>query len=475
MAGDRPERRRARREAGERVWILAPAVAIAGVVTTIVLALVPGAGFAFHGPKLQAAIEAGSALVSVLAAYLLVGRFELGRRLSDLALVMAATTLAMTNVALSTVPALAGDSASAFAVWSTQWGRVLAALAFAVAALVPEIRLGRPRRAAVVALSGTGAAVVAIAVAAAGLAGSLPAGFGPNPAASDAVDVSAPSGFLALQALTLVLFAVATAGFARRARRDRDELMGWFAVATALAAASRLDALLFPATASGWVQVADLLRLGFYLVLLVGALREIRAYQREVAVAAVLDERRRLARDLHDGLAQELTFISMQARRLDSDNGNAALLQEAAERALDESRAAIAALSRRSDEPLAAAVARVAEMLTARAGARLRLDLDPGVDLRGDARESLLRIVREAVTNGVRHGGASEVSVVLRYDEGLRLTISDNGRGFEITAPGGRVDSFGLTSMRERARALGGRIEVRSQPARGTEVEVVLP
>lgn len=453
--------------------MLAPVVAIAGVAATVALAGVPGAGFAFHGPRLQSAIEAASALVAILAAYLLVGRFELGRRLSDLALVMAATTLAVTNLAFSAVPAIAGDPDAAFAVWSTAWGRVLAAAAFAAAALVPEIRLGRARRAGVVALTGTGAAIVIVAAAAAGLAGSLPAGFGPDPAASDTVDVSAPTGFLALQALTLVLFAMATVGFSRRARRDRDELMGWFAVATALAAVSRLDALLFPATASGWVEVADLLRLGFYLVLLVGALREIRAYQRQVALAAVLDERRRLARDLHDGLAQELTFISMQTRRL--RNGDAALVQEAAERALDESRAAIAALSRRSDEPLASAIAQVAEMLTAREGARLRLDLDAAVDLQGEARESLLRIVREAVTNGVRHGGASEVCVALRYDGGLRLTVSDNGQGFAIAAPGGRADSFGLVSMRERARAMGGWIEVRSQPAQGTEVEVVLP
>ena len=455
------------------MWVLAPAVAGAGVVATVVLAAVPSAGFAFHGPRAQAAIEAVSALVAVLAAYLLVGRYELGRRLGDLALVMAATTLAMTNVAFSTVPALAGDSDGAFAVWSTVWGRVLAAAAFAAAALVPEIRLGRPRRAGVAALAGTGAAVVAVAAVAAGLAGSLPAGLGPDPARSGAIDVSAPAGFLALQALTLALFTTAAAGFARRARRDRDELMGWFAAATGLAAISRLDALLFPATAAGWVQVADLWRLGFYLVLLVGALREIRAYQRQVAVAAVLDERRRLARDLHDGLAQELTFISMETRRL--GDGEATVVREAAERALDESRAAIAALSRRSDEPLASAVAQIAEMLTARAGARLRLELDPDVDLRGEARESLLRIVREAVTNGVRHGGATEVSVVLRQDGGLRLTICDNGRGFEPAAPTGRRDSFGLTSMGERARALGGRLEIRSRPAQGTEVEVILP
>src|SRR5207248_489161 len=233
-------------------------------------------------------------------------------------------------------------------------------------------------------------------------------------------------------------------------------------------------ALLFPAVAAGWGQVADLIRLAFYLAILAGALREIRAYQRQAAVAAVLDERRRLARDLHDGLAQELTFISMQSRRL-REPGEAAGLQEAAERALDESRAAISALSRRADEPLATAVAQVAETLTARTGARLRLDLDRSVDLQGEGRESLLRIVREAVSNGVRHGGASEVCIVLRYEKGLRVTISDNGSGFEPARPGGRVDSFGLVSMHERAQALGGRIEVRSQPERGTEVEVVLP
>jgi signal transduction histidine kinase len=67
------------------------------------------------------------------------------------------------------------------------------------------------------------------------------------------------------------------------------------------------------------------------------------------------------------------------------------------------------------------------------------------------------------------------VSVVLRYEGGLRLMVSDNGRGFEAEHPAGRLDSFGLTSMRERAMALGGQLEVRSAHGRGTEVEVVLP
>jgi signal transduction histidine kinase len=310
---------------------------------------------------------------------------------------------------------------------------------------------------------------------AAGFDGSLPSAFGPAPAQADTVHISAPAGFLVVQALTLVLFAVASAGFLVRARRSGDQLAAWLAAACALGAVARVDWLLFPIDARGWVQVADLMRLGFYLLLLMGGLGEIRRYQRQVALAAVLDERRRLARDLHDGLAQELTFISMQTQRLARAGSDLSVVREAADRALDESRAAIAALSRRSDEPLATAVAQTAEMLTARAGARLRLELDREVELRGEARESLLRIVREAVTNGVRHGGATEVCVALYEDGGLRLSVSDNGRGFEPHGPKGRPDSFGLTSMQERARALGGRLVVNSAPDHGTEVEVVLP
>jgi signal transduction histidine kinase len=478
MAGEAAERRRSRDAEwrAERVWLLAPGLVLAGGALTVVIAATPGLGFAFHSPGLQAAIETASALVAILAAYLLVGRFELGGRMSDLALLLAATTLAITNLAFSTVPAVVGSETSSFVVWSTVAGRALAAAAFAAAALLPDVRVARPRRAGTIALLCTGAAVVAIGALAAVVPGHLPHPFGPNSAHSDTIDVTAPAGFLGVQALTLVLYAVAALGFTRRARRTDDQLVAWFAAGTALSAVSRLTSLLFPSVENGWVQVADLMRLGFYLLILVGALREIRAYQRRVALAAVLDERRRLARDLHDGLAQELTFISMETRRLARrDSIETEMLREAAERALDESRAAISALSRRSDEPLATAVAQVAQTLTARAGARLRLDLDRSVDLNGEARESLLRIVREAVTNGVRHGGASEVSVVLRYDGGLRLTVSDNGRGFEAAHPPGRLDSFGLTSMRERATALGGRLEVRSGEGRGTEVEVVLP
>jgi signal transduction histidine kinase len=200
----------------------------------------------------------------------------------------------------------------------------------------------------------------------------------------------------------------------------------------------------------------------------------LRRYQRRITLAGVLAERRRMARDLHDGLAQELAFITTQARRLQSapDTRAAARVVAAAERALDEARGAITALTRREGDPFEVELSQVAEQLTSRAGTRLRLDVDPRVAVAPERRDQLLRILREAVTNGVRHGAASSVAVELAGGDGLRLTVSDDGGGFDPSAL--RNGGFGLTSMHERAAAMGGELRIRSRPGRGTEVEVVL-
>ena len=89
-------------------------------------------------------------------------------------------------------------------------------------------------------------------------------------------------------------------------------------------------------------------------------------------------------------------------------------------------------------------------------------------------RAALLRIVREAVTNTARHAKASEVTVSLMQDGRLELRISDNGVGFDPAAPG-RDWGFGLGSMRERAQAIGGQLEIRSEEGKGTQVQVVIP
>jgi signal transduction histidine kinase len=103
------------------------------------------------------------------------------------------------------------------------------------------------------------------------------------------------------------------------------------------------------------------------------------------------------------------------------------------------------------------------------------VDVDPRVELPPDRRESLLRIVREAICNGLHHGEATKIAVKLSRGSGVRLCVADNGVGFDTDALPHRSNSFGLVSMSERARSLGGKIRLRSEPGGGTNVEVLLP
>jgi signal transduction histidine kinase len=296
------------------------------------------------------------------------------------------------------------------------------------------------------------------------------------PSDSDSPHLTGDTLQLVLLAVTFALYVLATAGFVRRAEVTRDELFGWFALASPFGVAAAANYFLFPSLYPGWVYTADIFRVGFYGMLAVGAAREIAAWQEQLAEAAATGERRRIARDLHDGLAQELAFIVGQTRALgerSGEEGPFAHIAAAAERALDESRTAIAALSRNVDDPLDVALAQAAEDVASRTGAHIRFDLAPGIHVAPDVREDLARIVREAVSNAARHGEASTVTVALSNTDSIRVSVVDDGKGFDPDAP--RRRGFGLTSMRERAEARGATVTVESQPGKGTKVEVVLP
>jgi signal transduction histidine kinase len=296
------------------------------------------------------------------------------------------------------------------------------------------------------------------------------------PSGSDSPHLTGDTIQLVLVGLTLALYVLASVGFVRRADETGDELLGWFALAAPFAAAAALNYFLFPSLYPGWVYSADIFRFGFYVMLAIGAAREIASWQEQLAEAAASGERRRIARDLHDGLAQELAFIVGQTRSLvdaSGEEGPFANIAAAAERALDESRSAIAALSRNVDDPLDVALAQAAEDVAGRTGAHIRFELTPGIHVAPDVREDLARIVREAVSNAARHGEARNVTVALSNTNGIQVRVSDDGKGFDPGAP--RRRGFGLTSMRERAEQRGGTIDIRSNPGDGTEVEVQLP
>ena len=452
--------------------------AAAAVVTTVLIAVLDPLRFAYSGANVHVGIETAVSLIGLLAAALVLGRYRRSCSLQDLALTAALLLLSGTNFFFSTIPAAFGEVHTQFVAWAPFVGRMVGALVFALSVAVPDREVRDVRRSTLTMLAACIAVLGAVALITAWLAPhwAMAGADGVTTADSNTPHLSGDLARLVIEGVVACLYAIAAVGFVARAQRTGDELFAWFALASPLAAVGALNYFLFPSLYPGWVYTADLFRLGFYLVLLVGAGRQIDAWQRELAQAAAIGERRRIARDLHDGLAQELAFIVGQARSLveqSDDSGPFAHIAAAAERALDESRTAIAALSRDVDDPLDVALAQAAEDVAGRTGAHVYFDLESGIKVAPDLREDLARIVREAVGNAARHGEAQKVTVVLSNTDAIRVRIEDDGKGFDPAAP--RRRGFGLTSMRERTEVRGGQMSVQSEPGRGTVVEVVIP
>jgi signal transduction histidine kinase len=203
----------------------------------------------------------------------------------------------------------------------------------------------------------------------------------------------------------------------------------------------------------------------------------------QAAQTAVLEERSRIAREIHDTLAQAFTGILLQlgsAERLGSQDPARAqehlrTIRELAHEGLAEARRSIQALRPQALETmdLAEALSRMVKRLAPdgmpRLGFRLR---GAPRGLRPDVADHLLRIGQEALTNALRHAGASLIDVELTFAEAeVRLCIHDNGQGFAVDGPG-REGGYGLVGMRERAGILGAELVVSSAPQQGTRVTV---
>jgi signal transduction histidine kinase len=223
--------------------------------------------------------------------------------------------------------------------------------------------------------------------------------------------------------------------------------------------------------------VGALLGAAAYLLLAGAVVAELRTERRDQARLVASEERERVARELHDGVAQELVHVLAQARRLDAQQPGpaSARLLAAATRAFDESRAAISTLRAPLAEPLGAALERVTGELGRRLELDVRVHADPAVTVDAATQHVLLRIVGEALTNAARHGNAPHVTVELRGGHPSHLTVRDDGCGFDPDLQRIPDGCFGLISMRERAAAAGGRLAINSAPGRGTELELTLP
>lgn len=450
---------------------------VAGVLTSLVMVL-PFLYFAYRSPALHATIETSSGIVGLLAAFLFFGRFRRTSGSDDLLIAVALGFTASAGLVFSVMPwALFSTASLRFSAWTSLLATATGAGILAHASVLRRQRVRRPAEAAALVLKAGVLALALLAAVVALLGTQLPLGFGPTTSPSAGIHLVGAQPLVAMQWLGALLFMVAAVGFTRRAERTGDELMAWLAASAAFASFARLNYGFFPSLYTQWVYVGDALRLVSYLLLLGGAAREISRYHQSLAAAAVTEERRRIARDLHDGLAQELAYLVTQGRALGRRSGPPELryVAAAAERALDESRRAIALLATSPDEPFDLALTQTVEELVNRVGARAELRLEPDLDVPAEVREALLRIVREAVTNASRHGHAETVRVELRRNGALRLRVSDDGIGFSPAELGEEREGFGLAAMRSRAEAIGARLEIGPRPEGGTAVEVVLP
>ena len=234
-----------------------------------------------------------------------------------------------------------------------------------------------------------------------------------------------------------------------------------------------LDFMLMPYARVGTVSLGDYLQLAAYGVLLVGAWRAIRAAEFGRAVA---EERARLAREIHDGLAQYLFAVAAHATMLESgaDPGTTLpRLKAAANSAQQEARYAFLALSSAAGRsPFDAALRRYVEFLTEDGALTVELVIDPKIVLRPDEQIELFRIVQEGLANARKHAGARTARVEIGTRAGSRfVAVRDDGTGFEPEDGGA---GQGLANMRERAAAIGGHLSLRTAPLSGTSVEVVL-
>ncbi|MGH8251657.1 MAG: sensor histidine kinase [Steroidobacteraceae bacterium] len=198
------------------------------------------------------------------------------------------------------------------------------------------------------------------------------------------------------------------------------------------------------------------------------------------------EERRRLARELHDGIGQTLTALINQLRRVQPDGGAAGGLDaaiEVAELALRDVRE----LSRLLRPPvlddlgLKAGLNWLARTLRERSELSTSIDWQAGDDERLDPElETLIfRVAQEALNNVVKHSGQREARLMARrHGDRLEFEVADGGSGFDVArvlSPASGVDGLGLRGIRDRIELFGGQFAIDSAPGRGTRMRVVVP
>ena len=423
---------------------------------------------AIEEPTLRASIETALTLGALIAAGLFGSVFVQTRGLRDLLLFVAMLEVALLDFSTYLVPVAMDLRSSRVLIAAPLVGKLLAGATLAAAALTPrERRVARPDRTLRVAAGGS---ILTVGFAmATGLL--LPEAFAKPGLLVQrlALAVRHPI-WISLALGAAALLGLAALALGRETADDDSKDAPLLSCGLMLLATAQLYYLAHPALGVAWVVPREGARLlGVALILAAAIAREAEAL-RALANHAVAQERRRVADDLHDGLAQDLAFIAAHGERIAHDAGPDHPLAIAARRALAMSRGAIADLSASTAATTMDALRQLADEL----GRRFEMGIvvegkDPW--LTASAREDVVRIAREAIVNAA-HAGADQVIVSLTHEGGrLVLRVLDDGCGIGSTATAS--PGFGLRSMHERAQALGGRLTTQRVCDGGTELRVL--
>lgn len=204
----------------------------------------------------------------------------------------------------------------------------------------------------------------------------------------------------------------------------------------------------------------------------------------QARVTAIMEERQRLARELHDAVSQQLFAISMTAtavgRTLDKDFDKAqrqiALIEEMSAVAQSEMRALLLHLRPvyLEGKGLRQGLQELIKELEIKVPIDIVFEMDPDVQLMKGIENHLFRIVQEAISNTLRHAKAEKMEIRLhRRGDTVRLTLRDDGVGFELDES--KQTSYGLSNMQERIIETGGSIQFITAPGKGMRIEITVP
>ncbi|MUK90093.1 sensor histidine kinase [Ornithinibacillus sp. L9] len=202
--------------------------------------------------------------------------------------------------------------------------------------------------------------------------------------------------------------------------------------------------------------------------------------------SAVIEERQRLARDLHDAVSQQLFALTMMSeaavKQLES-NPNLAKEQmkdvaAASLQAQTEMRALLLHLRpvHLSGDPLPKGITKLINELKQKSQIDFEVRIDEDLVLSETKEEHIFRIIQESLSNILRHASATEVTLnVTKRSNELFIHIRDNGKGFDVSNDNERKTSYGLKTMRERSEELGGTFTIRSNVNEGTYIDIRIP